>query len=79
MDGIEYVKCLSQEPRTYRSASGPVSVPRNLYRPKGSGKCICPIELRAGIVGRFFTPVGERWDLVLRKIKTMFEDRQHQD
>ena len=57
VDGIEYVKCLSQEPKTYRSASGPVSVPRNLYRPKGGGRCICPLELRAGIVGGFFTPV----------------------
>lgn len=57
VDGVEYVKCLSQEPKTYRCASGPVSVPRNLYRPRGGGKSICPLDLRAGIVGSFFTPV----------------------
>jgi hypothetical protein len=56
VDGIVYRKCLDQEPKTYRSASGPVTVKRNLYRPTG-GKSICPLDLRAGIVGGFFTPV----------------------
>jgi hypothetical protein len=55
--GVEYRRCLTQEPKTYRSASGPVTVRRNLYRPKGGGKSICPLELRAGIAGGFFTPV----------------------
>lgn len=57
VDGVEFRKCLSQEPKTYRSASGSVTVRRNLYRPKGGGKSICPLELRAGIVGGLFTPV----------------------
>ena len=57
MQGVEYRRCLSKEPKTYASASGPITVSRNLYRPKGGGKSICPVELRAGIVSGFFSPL----------------------
>ena len=50
VDGREYRRCLSQEPKEYATASGPVTVPRNLFRAAG-GKAICPLELRAGIIG----------------------------
>lgn len=49
--GKEYRRCLDKEPKTYLSSSGPVTVPRNLFRPVGGGKAICPLELRVGMVG----------------------------
>ena len=60
VDGQEWRKCLEQQPKTYLSASGPITVARNLYRPTDGGKCICPLELRAGIIGRLYTPVLAR-------------------
>jgi len=60
VDGKEWRKCLEQQPQTYLSASGPVTVARNLYRPADGGKCICPLELRAGIIGGLYTPVLAR-------------------
>lgn len=58
--GQEYRRVLDKEPKTYRSSSGPVPVGRNLFKPKGGGKCICPLELRAGIVGGWCTPLLAR-------------------
>ena len=55
--GVEYRRCLSQEPKTYASSSGPVTVPRNLFRPR-QGKAICPLDLRAGIIGALYAAVG---------------------
>ena len=60
VDGLEYRKVLDKEPKTYRSSSGPITVGRNLFKPKGGGKCICPLELRAGIVGGWCTPLLAR-------------------
>jgi len=51
VDGREYRRCLVKEPKTYLTSSGPVTVPRCLFRPAGGGKSICPMELRAGIIG----------------------------
>ena len=46
---------------TYLSAAGPVTVVRHLYRPAGrSTKSICPLELRAGLMGGLFTPRAAR-------------------
>lgn len=56
VDGMEHRLCLEKEPKTYLSTSGPITVMRNLFRPTGGGKSICPLELRAGIVGRLCTP-----------------------
>jgi hypothetical protein len=58
--GQEYRKCLSNQSKTYLSASGPVTVSRHLYRPLGGGKSICPLELGAGIIGGLHTPVLAR-------------------
>jgi hypothetical protein len=60
VDGKEWRKCLANQPKTYLSASGPVTVARNLYRPADGGRCICPLELRAGIIGGLHTPVLAR-------------------
>lgn len=60
VEGITYHPTLTS-PETYLSAAGPVSVPRHLYRPAGRGsKSICPLELRAGIIGGHFTPRAAR-------------------
>src|SRR5262244_4448664 len=58
--GTEWHQCLCGQPKTYQSASGPITVRRNLYRPAGGGKSICPLELRAGIIVGLYTPVLAR-------------------
>ncbi len=60
VDGKAWRKCLEQQPKTYLSASGPLTVARTLYRPADGGKCICPLELCAGIIGGLYTPVLAR-------------------
>ena len=60
MEGKVFRKCLEDEKKRYMTASGPIFVERNLYRPQGGGKSICPLELRAGIVGGLYTPVMAR-------------------
>lgn len=60
VDGQEMRRCLDQEPKTYLSSSGPVTVKRNLYRASAGAKSVCPLELRAGIVGGSCTPVLAR-------------------
>jgi len=60
VEGKVFVKCLENENKRYMTASGSISVERNLYRPQGGGKSICPLELRAGIVEGRYTPVMAR-------------------
>ena len=60
VNGQEWRKCLSNQPKTYLSASGPITVSRHLYRPASGGKSICPLELGAGIIGGLHTPVLAR-------------------
>ena len=48
VNGQLWRQCLAHQPKTYLSASGPITVRRNLYRPAGGGKSICPLELSAG-------------------------------
>lgn len=58
--GVTYHYALTSS-ETYQSAAGPVTVERHLYRPPGrSTRSICPLELRAGIVGGQFTPRAAR-------------------
>ena len=60
VEGVTYRHTLTS-PETYLSAAGPVTVTRHLYRPAGRGsKSICPLELRAGISGGYFTPRAAR-------------------
>ena len=60
VNGQEWRKCLANQPKTYLSTSGPITVSRNLYRPIGGGKSICPLELGAGIIGGLHPPVLAR-------------------
>jgi hypothetical protein len=58
--GMQMNLCLDKEDKTYLSSSGPVVVARNLFRPSGGGKAVCPLDLRAGIVGGCCTPAMAR-------------------
>jgi hypothetical protein len=58
--GVTYQATLTA-PETYLTAAGPVTVERHLYRPAGRGsRSICPLELRAGIMGGYWTPRAAR-------------------
>ncbi len=60
VDGKAWRKCLGNQPQTSLSSSGPITVSRNLYRPSDGGKSMCPLEMRAGIIGGLYTPVLAR-------------------
>jgi hypothetical protein len=48
-------------PETYLCAAGLVTVNRHLYHlAQEAGKSICPLELRVGIIGGYFTPRAAR-------------------
>jgi hypothetical protein len=60
MGGTAYTQTLTAS-ETYLTAVGPVTVERHLYRPAGRGsRSICPLELRAGIIGGYWTPRAAR-------------------
>jgi hypothetical protein len=60
VDGVTYRYTLTSS-ETYLSSAGPIRVTRNLYRPSGRGsRSICPLELRTGIVGGYWTPRAAR-------------------
>ena len=44
VEGKVFRKCLENEKKRYLTASGPIVVERNLYRPQGGGKSICPMR-----------------------------------
>lgn len=48
-------------PETYLTAAGRVKIERHLYYPSDDkGESICPLELRSGIIGGYFTPRAAR-------------------
>jgi hypothetical protein len=60
VDGVPHRYTVTSS-ETYMSAAGQITVTRNLYRPSGRGsKSICPLELRAGIIGGHWTPRAAR-------------------
>jgi hypothetical protein len=60
VDGTSYTQALTSS-ETYLTAAGPITVERHLYRPAGRGsRSICPLELRAGIIGGYWTPRAAR-------------------
>jgi len=54
VDGVRHGRVLRAE-TTYLSSAGPVRVLRTLYRPRGGGQTVVPMELRSGIVEGFWT------------------------
>jgi len=59
-NGVVYSQSMA-ETETYMTRLGAGGVKRHLYRPAGrSTRHICPLELQAGIIEGFFTPVAAR-------------------
>ena len=60
VEGVRYRSTLTST-QTYLTSAGEVTVSRNLYCPSGRGhKSICPLELRVGIIGGYWTPRAAR-------------------
>ncbi len=60
VNGTVYRQAM-EETETYMTSAGEVVVKRHLYRPAGrSTRHVCPLELQAGIVEGFFTPLAAR-------------------
>jgi hypothetical protein len=59
IDGERYCRVLRCE-TTYNSAVGPVRVERSLYRCAPSGQALCPLELRAGLIEGYWTPLAAK-------------------
>lgn len=56
-NGKAYRQVLRQN-KTYMSAAGLIDVERSHYR--AEGQCICPLELQAGIIENYWTPMAAR-------------------
>ena len=60
VEGKPYRATLSSN-QTYLTTAGEITVSRNLYCPPGRGhKSICPLELRVGMIGGYWTPRAAR-------------------
>jgi hypothetical protein len=59
VEGERYDQVLRCE-TTYNSAAGPVRVERSLYRHPRGGRAICPLELRAGMIEGYWTPLAAK-------------------
>jgi hypothetical protein len=59
IEGERYARVLRCE-TTYNSAAGPVRVARSLYRSPRGGRALCPLELRAGIIEGYWTPLAAK-------------------
>lgn len=59
MDGVPHRRVLRSE-QTYMTTAGEVRVARTLYKDRSADQegCICPTEMRTGIVGNFWTPLA---------------------
>lgn len=58
IDGVPHRRVLRCS-QTYMTAAGPVSVERTLYSTRqDSERAVCPMELRAGVVEGYFTPLA---------------------
>jgi hypothetical protein len=60
VDGVSY-KQAGESAEEYMTAAGPVQVKRHMYRPAGRGtRHVCALEMRAGIVAGFYTPLAAK-------------------
>lgn len=64
IEGVEYRRALRSE-HAYMTAAGEVSVTRTLYRDRSDpgAQAVCPLELNAGIVAGFWSPVAAEQSL----------------
>lgn len=59
IDGVRYDRVLRCE-TTYTSAAGPVRVARSLSRHPRGGRALCPLELGAGMIEGYWTPLAAK-------------------
>lgn len=59
INGERYDQVLRCE-TTYNSAVGPVRVERSLYRHPSGGHALCPLELNAGMIEGYWTPLAAK-------------------
>ncbi len=59
VDGMLY-RWKAQIPKEYCGLGGKFEIPRAIYVPRGGGKAICPLELRAGMIEGYWTPLSAR-------------------
>ena len=59
VEGRRYTQ-VYRGPKCYLSAAGEVRVERSLYRAKPGEKTICPLEMQAGMVDGYWTPLAAR-------------------
>ena len=59
LQGERYDQVLRCE-TTYNSAVGPVRVERSLYRHSSGGRAVCPLELNAGMIEGYWTPLAAK-------------------
>ncbi len=60
IDGVPHRRVLRSE-ETYITAAGPVRVMRSLYSTRQAGeRAACAMELRAGVIAGFFTPLAAK-------------------
>ena len=71
-NGKEYGQVLRCE-QTYLTAAGPVRVERSLYRTKNATHCICPMELRTGIIENRWSPRAAKQALLFVSQLTPYE------
>jgi hypothetical protein len=77
--GVVY-KPVLRSSQTYIAAAGNITVERNLYRSTLGGRCICPLELRAGIIEGLWTPLAARHgmfamaQLTSEECETLFDE-----
>lgn len=58
VDGVPHRRVLRCS-QTYMTAAGPASIERTLYSTRQDGeRAVCPMELRAGVVAGYFTPLA---------------------
>jgi len=59
--------------KNYTSAAGGIQIERSLYRAKNETQSICPMDLRAGIIGSSWTPTAAKQALLLVTQLTPYE------
>ena len=59
VEGERYNRVVRCE-TTYNSAAGPVRGERSLYRSSSGGRALCPLELRAGMIEGYWSPLAAK-------------------
>lgn len=59
VEGVSYRRVLKSK-QTYMTCAGPVEIERGLFKDRGNEheKALVPLDLKVGIVGKYFTPMA---------------------